>query len=272
MCRDFRCISLALLVVVACLGPGRTSYAESRGVQSADSHYKKGKKAYTLGHFPEAIEEFEKAYDIKPEPLFLFNIAQAHRQNGNLQRAIFFYRRYLDADPKTKDRADIEKRIKDAESQLAAEKERSLSPAAPAPQPAPAPPTVVVMQAPAPAPQTTPAPAPKSEGKPGRGLIIAGIVTGGVGVLAIGGGVFSGVHASSLYDEAYQGQYDSSKEQSSKTFRTLEWVSFVVGGAAVATGTILIIVGATSKGESSTVALAPLLAPGVGGASVFGRF
>jgi tetratricopeptide (TPR) repeat protein len=226
-----------------------------------------------LGHFPEAIEEFEKAYDLKPEPVFLFNIAQGHRQNGNLQRAVFFYRRYLEANPKAKDRADVEKRIKDTESQLAAEKERSLAPAAAAPQPAQ--PTVVVMQAPAPAPaavQTAPAPPPKSEGTPGRGLLIAGIVTGGVGLLAIGGGVYSAVHASNLYDEAYQGQYDSSKEQSSKTFRTLEWVSFAVGGAAVVTGTILIIVGATSKGERSSVALAPLLAPGVGGASVFGRF
>ena len=84
--------------------------------------------------------------------------------------------------------------------------------------------------------------------------------------------IYLGVHATSLYDDAYNTTYDSSKEQSSKTFRTLEWVSIGVGAAAVATGAILIIVGATSKGQRLLVALAPLLAPGVGGASIFGRF
>jgi tetratricopeptide (TPR) repeat protein len=61
-------------------------------------------KAYTLGHFPEAIEEFEKAYEMRSEPIFLYNIAQSHRQSNSPQRAIFFYRRYLEADPNVKNR------------------------------------------------------------------------------------------------------------------------------------------------------------------------
>jgi tetratricopeptide (TPR) repeat protein len=272
--------SLALVVAVVCLGIGLPSYAQSKGAKAADSHYKLGKKAYTLGHFPEAIEEFEKAYDLKPEPVFLFNIAQSHRQNGNLQRAIFFYRRYLEADPGAKDRADIEKRITDAEAQLAAEKERSLAPPPPvvAPQPAPTPsPSAAPAPVPEPTPvplavQPAPAPPPHAGSTPGRGLLVSGIVTGSVGLLAIGGGVLSYVHANTLHNQANTGRYDKKKEDSSNTFRTVAWVAFGVGGAAVATGTILMIVGAKSKAGESSVALAPLLAPGCGGASLFGRF
>jgi tetratricopeptide (TPR) repeat protein len=270
MLRNTRCLLLALVVVVACLHTGRPSFAQSKRPQSAESHYRKGKKAYTVGHFAEAIEEFEKAFDIKPEPVFLFNMAQAHRQNGNLQRAIFFYRRYLEADPTAKDRADIEKRIKEGEAELAAEKEHRL---APPPPPAP---IVVVAPPQNPTPAATVQSPPVQPNKPeethGRGLVIAGIVTGSVGLVAIGIGVFATLHADSLHSQAYSGQYDNSKEQSSKTYRTLELTSFIVGGAALGTGAVLLILGATSKGDKPSVALAPFLVPGAGGASVWGRF
>jgi Tetratricopeptide repeat len=85
------------------------------GKRAARPHYEKGASEYNLGHFAESISEFEKAYEQDPAPILLFNIAQAHRQSGNNERAAFFYRRYLEQDPSAANRVEVEKRIKDLE-------------------------------------------------------------------------------------------------------------------------------------------------------------
>ena len=268
------------------------SFAESRSKPSAESHYKKGMTAYSLGHFPEAIEEFEKAYEIKEEPVFLYNIAQSQRQNKDPQRAIFFYRRFLEADPETKNRAEVEKRIKDLDAQISAQqvsaqkeaeaqKEQPLTPPTTGPAVAPAP--VVKTDPAAPPPPVAIHEAPPQSGDSshaGKGLRITGIVAGSVGVAAIVAGVVSGLHANTLYNQARpaasQGVYDAAKDDSSKTYRKLEWVGIGVGAAALATGTVLYIVGSSAKNSAEnsegSVALLPLLGPGTGGAALSGRF
>jgi hypothetical protein len=85
------------------------------GVPEATAHYDKGIVQYNLGHFSEAISEFEKAYELDASPILLFNLAQAYRQEGNTERAIFFYRRYLTLAPTAKNRGDVEKRLKELE-------------------------------------------------------------------------------------------------------------------------------------------------------------
>jgi hypothetical protein len=94
----------------------------------AKEHFKRGVKLYNLGHFQEAIPEFEKAYDLDPEPILLFNIAQSHRQNGSKERALFFYRRYLEQDPNTNKRADVEQRMKELAQALQQENEQKQKP------------------------------------------------------------------------------------------------------------------------------------------------
>jgi tetratricopeptide (TPR) repeat protein len=263
-------VLFALLVSAAFAGP---AHAAPRAKQSAEDHYQKGMKAYTLGKFPDAIAEFERAYELRSEPIFLYNIAQSHRQNNDPARAIFFYRRYLEAEPGAKNRADIEQRIKDMQSQLNAKSEN-------APAPAPAPQPIVVVAPPMPQPvasepvpvvQAQPAPPAAS---PGRSLRIAGITVGVLGVAGVAAGIVFGVHATSLHDEAVKpgSVYDDSKYQSSKSFRTLEWVSLGVGGAAIITGGVLYYLGATAKSSGHPVAIVPVVGPGIGGAALSGSF
>src|SRR6188508_1684296 len=57
--------------------------------------YEKGNTQYNLGRWKEAITLFTQAYEEYNAPEFLFNIAQAHRQDENCSEALFFYRRYL---------------------------------------------------------------------------------------------------------------------------------------------------------------------------------
>jgi tetratricopeptide (TPR) repeat protein len=280
MNRRAKFIITVIFSLAASTGIAREGHAQSRGKQTAESHYDKGMKAYTLGHFQEAIEEFEKAFELRSEPIFLYNIAQSHRQSNSPQRAIFFYRRYLEADPNVKNRAEIEKRIKDMETQLNAQKEHPgatmttapgpAQPTTPVPTPAPQPVPVAAQPAPAAPVAMVPVAQPSESAHQGRGLRIAGIVTASVGVAAGVTGIVFALHARSLQDEAYKGTYNDSKLQDSKSFRTLQWVAIGIGGAAVVTGGVLYYLGVSAK--DAPVAFAPFVAPGAGGAAVFGRF
>lgn len=96
--------------------------------EAARIYFNQGVKLYNLGHFQDAIHAFEAAYDLDPAPILIFNIAQSHRQLGNKERAIFFYRRYLEQDPNPANRTDIEQRIKDLSESLEQEKELQRRP------------------------------------------------------------------------------------------------------------------------------------------------
>jgi tetratricopeptide (TPR) repeat protein len=123
--------------VVLALALAATSDAGA-GEKEALQHFERGQTHYNLGRFDEAIAEFERAYEMKPDPIFLFNIAQAHRLARHTERAIFFYRRYLALDPRAKSRAEIEEHLAALEAELAASS-TSQPASQPAPPPAPAP-------------------------------------------------------------------------------------------------------------------------------------
>jgi tetratricopeptide (TPR) repeat protein len=63
--------------------------------RTARAHAETAQIAYDVGHFDKALRLFSQAYEIDPQPNLLFDIAQCHRQLGNAERAVFFYRRYL---------------------------------------------------------------------------------------------------------------------------------------------------------------------------------
>lgn len=135
-------VAVAFVVLAA-----QTAHANPE--TDAQGYFKRGVKLYNLGHFQEAIPEFEKAYDLDPQPILLFNIAQSHRQNGNKERALFFYRRYLEQEPNAAKRADVEQRMKELAQALQQENEQKQKP-----------PTEVTPPPPNTAPPTTPPPPP----------------------------------------------------------------------------------------------------------------
>ncbi len=118
--RGFSSLLLTLILIAGARAAHASDASKEAGKEAgkraAKPHYEKGASEYNLGHFAEAISEFEKAYEQDPAPILLFNIAQAHRQSGNNERAAFFYRRYLEQEPSADNRADVEKRIKDLEA------------------------------------------------------------------------------------------------------------------------------------------------------------
>jgi tetratricopeptide (TPR) repeat protein len=117
----------ALLVAVSLLGAlasaapssARAQPAPSAAAAEAKAHYDRGIVAYNLGHFEEAIASFTRAYELDPAPILLFNVAQAHYKAGTLERALFFYRRYLESEPAAQNRDRVEARIQEIEAALA---------------------------------------------------------------------------------------------------------------------------------------------------------
>ena len=84
-------------------------------VATAKEHFNQGNRHYELGHYQEALNEFEVAYMAVPDPAFLFNIAQCHRKMGHDKEAVGFYKSYLRAAPNAPNRADVQKRIRELE-------------------------------------------------------------------------------------------------------------------------------------------------------------
>ena len=58
-------------------------------------HYERATRAYDIQKYQEAVEEYQRAYEIGGDPAMLFNIAQAYRLNDQFSEAMRFYKRYL---------------------------------------------------------------------------------------------------------------------------------------------------------------------------------
>jgi hypothetical protein len=63
--------------------------------KDADRFFKSGVDLYKEGKFAEALAEFERAYEIQPHPLVLYNIAVCHRELSHYQEAVKFYKRFV---------------------------------------------------------------------------------------------------------------------------------------------------------------------------------
>ncbi|HEX3696817.1 MAG TPA: tetratricopeptide repeat protein [Polyangia bacterium] len=130
--------------------------------QKADMklHYDKATRAYDVGKYQEAIEEYQKAYEIGGDAAMIYNIAQAYRLSDQLSEAIRFYRRYLQRSPSAPNREIVERRIAELEKVVDERKKAGapMVPVAPTPMPTPTP-VSPIASPPTPPPPTVPPPA-----------------------------------------------------------------------------------------------------------------
>src|SRR3954447_17257338 len=89
-----------MVMVVAAPRPAAAANAD----KEARALFQRAEMSFNLGKFPEALNDYQAAYQAKPLSGFLFNIAQCYRNMGNYERARFFYRRYLALEPHTSNR------------------------------------------------------------------------------------------------------------------------------------------------------------------------
>ena len=200
----------------------------------AAARFEKGKAAYRLGEFDDAIAEFREAYRLKADPAFLYNIALSFRGKEDFAQAIFFYQSYLREAPDAANRAIVEAKIAELERVLAERKRVVESPPR------------------TPLPPNEPAPVRhRMEHKPRLGLLLAG---GGAGVggvaLVVTGIVFSSrARATAARIDDAAAAHDpwsaelASADGSARRQATAGVVCLGLGAAAIAVGGVLAYLG-----------------------------
>jgi tetratricopeptide (TPR) repeat protein len=101
-------------------------HADDAADRAARRHYERGQKLFNLQRFEEALDQYQKAFDAKPIPDFLFNIGQCHRNLGDYDAAIFSFKRFLKLDPDAPNREKVEELIAQLEEKKAAEDAKKL--------------------------------------------------------------------------------------------------------------------------------------------------
>jgi tetratricopeptide (TPR) repeat protein len=288
--RAFLALGLTFVLLAATAPPARAD-----ATSEAREHYQKGTSFYDLGKYNDAVREFEAAYQIKNDPALLYNLAQSHRQAGNSEQALHFYRTYLRRVPKAPNRAEIEGRIAQLE-QLVAQKNAAqtappnvtmppaeTAPTTPSPPPAanlppPMPPPVTMAPPPEAAPPTSSAPVYVTSERPeaarARGALLKKIgkytlIGGGVFFLA---GAIIGSRANGAANEvndtaAMGGTFDPAVESRGKAYATAGNSLILVGVLAGGAGAGLYFYG-RHKEKAATVTATPLASAGMLGGSL----
>jgi tetratricopeptide (TPR) repeat protein len=144
-----RKVRLALcFVLISSLALSREASADNGDdAQRAEARkdYESGLAHFNLREYKQAAEDFQAAYRLRPDPVFLYNLAQSYRLGNDPEQALYFYRAYLRTSENPQNRAEVEGRIAGLEKLVAdkrkletppdhalAPKEKSLQPQAPA--------------------------------------------------------------------------------------------------------------------------------------------
>ncbi len=136
--------AFGLVILALAMFHARPALADAR--TEARAHFKKGMESISAGKYEDGIAELEKAYEILPHPNVLYNIARAHAEAGNLDKAAENFRRYLETNPPDKEETltvlrGLEARIRKRDAERQPEPVPTPTPEKPA-QPEQAPPPV----------------------------------------------------------------------------------------------------------------------------------
>lgn len=270
-------LSAALGFLLA-MSPARGA---SRPSRNREAQEKAARKACLVGDYENGVSVLADLFVEHNDPVYIFNQGRCLEQNLRYKEAMGRFEEFLRISRHSKGdsdaRAEAQKHIDDCKERLIDEEKKSqlMSPP-PIPRPAAQSdpqlspthePTVGIVE-----PSKTSTEPAKGGG--GRGLVIAGIVTGGVGVAAAIAGVVFNLKANSMADdmEGTVDAYTSNKDSSQKTYQALTWVGYGVGAACIATGAALTVIGMMRLSNRADVALVPAVGPSQAGVVLRGGF
>jgi len=269
---------LGALLVVALPTPARAQMTQAQK-DEVKLHYQRATRAYDLQKYLEAIDEYQKAYEISGDPPMLYNIAQAYRLADQPGEAVRYYRRFLQRMPNARNREDVERKIADQEK--LAEQRKKVEPVAPPPSTTPTkPPPIVEVKPPPPTitPSTPPEapPAPPIAPEPSNTRAIVGWILIGVGVAAGGIGGYEAYVAKQKSDQLTNASrmnamktFDPAVETAGKN-ANIAAIALGIGGTVLAlTGIIVLVTGSSEQTEKPATPVARLsLTPWISGGLV----
>jgi tetratricopeptide (TPR) repeat protein len=250
--------------VIVTLLPLFTGVAGVAHAGDEEPNERTARKACLSGDYLKGIEILSDLFISTKEPTHIYNQGRCYEQNGQFEKAILRFREFLVLNAKTttpEDRAEAERHIANCQALMKTNQaEGSVTPVPP--------PTGSTTDDPAPSIPTAPS------GNHGAGLRIAGLVSGGVGLASIGAGLYFYTRAISYSDKVSNQEVPNpSDESAGKRAETLQWVFYGVGGAALATGVVLYVLGSQGEGSHPRVAgIAPWFGSGSLGLSAQGLF
>ena len=275
MNRGLRCIagrkvganaSLSPLLVILAVVATSTSYA--KGADSSDRQVAEARKACLNGDYQKGIAILSDLFVKTEAPNYIYNQGRCLEQNARYEEAIVRFEEYLRVTKGSggKERAEAEEHIADCQSKVA--KSASV-----APPPVPPPPIVVQPSLPTePRPVETVAQSQAVPSPPGRGLRIAGITAGALGVASLVTAVVLNIEANSMADDLNKPTgYDRGKVSQRSNYETGSWVGYGLGSACLVGGAILYYFGRSAEGPG-VVALLPLVAHDQAGVAFRGGF
>jgi len=238
------------------------------GAQDGDSRavFVEAVEAYEAGRFEEALELFERAYDMTGDAEVLFNVAAVLDRLRRDQEALTVYRAYLERGPAEEDREHVEARIRVLTAAL--EEERASEADADAaterdvdPQPSGSEPGTGETPASALPPRAV-------DGGPGA---LPWILTATGAAVAIGGGVLLYLAGQDIETVESGTRWDEVEDAHGRVplLSTAGAIMLGVGGAALLAGLTWAVVG---DGSSEEQAPAVRVAATPGGILVGGSF
>jgi iron complex outermembrane receptor protein len=124
----FTVCALTVVAVLASSGKRALASSDDSGQRAeARHHYQAGLAHFNLREYKPAIDEFQAAYRLLPDPVFLYNLGQAYRLDDNPDQALYFYRAYLRTSEDAPNRREVEDRIK-ALQKVIADKQKLATP------------------------------------------------------------------------------------------------------------------------------------------------
>lgn len=267
--------------------------AERRKV--ARQYVEAGQAAQDSHDYDTAITFYQKAFQLVPHPTLIFDIAQCHRLAGRLDPALSLYRRYLTEASTGPEAQTARELIAEIEAAKAAEARKAdpagaeparhaeagrpamaarkpdASPMADDPRKPDAAPTAsppLPVSAPPTQPEAFASPSRVDTGaaSPGRTMRIAGVATGGAGLLAIAIGTGYGLRAHSISDQLSQphAPFHPSDYDRGQRDGQIAAAALIGGGGLVLAGAALTWLG-FRHAPTDRIAIAPLAAPGFAG-------
>ncbi len=223
-----------------------------------------------------AIDLYLKAYSVVPLPTLLSNVGTEYQQASKPVEALKYFCMYLEKDPAGALVTYATSQARVLQIQLGNDVESDAEVCKPLPAPPPVDPGSGTT------PSDTPLVVEPAKTDPGGSMKLAGMVTGGVGLVTFGLGLYFGVQAKKINDDIEDQGMDErwrndivAYMDKGQRYEYMQIGFLVAGGALVVGGTVIYMLGRgkTSSAESQTqVSITPSVTSTGGGVSLSGRF
>ncbi len=282
---SFRATSLAL---IASLTTSSLAVAQPKPTQvqtqAAGDLVKKAIAKSQAGDHALAIELYQQAYTIIPQPVLLSNIGAEYQLAQKPTDAVTYFCKYLAAEPAGANATFVTGQVKALQSQLGNDIDPDdvckVLPKAPAPQPPPDPALTGTAFGPGGGQP------PERDSHPGRVLEIAGAVVAVAGGVSLALGIHYALNGRDLshqidahvpgdpWPSEINGVPITDWQRQGDAWNRDAYIFGIVGGAAVIAGVTMFAIGVSKNGAPSTehARLAPVVTPNQAGIAVSGSF